>query len=209
MVRRQPPSPQKSGLSGEQTTVMLIRHGQTPLNVADVLRGRSDPHLDEIGLLQAQSLVPIARRLKAFEVVTSPLVRAVETGEVIARALGIPSHTDLRLIDRDYGAWTGLPAVDIPEELLKVGGADGVEPWEQLCARATQAILSETDHWRGGCIIVVAHDAVNRAILSSLVEGLGPAQSIKQRTGCWNHLERKRDEWTLRDVDALPEKSVS
>lgn len=40
----------------DRTLVYLARHGQTPLNESDVLRGLADPPLDEVGCQQARRL---------------------------------------------------------------------------------------------------------------------------------------------------------
>jgi bisphosphoglycerate-dependent phosphoglycerate mutase len=45
-----------AGESGGRTLVYLARHGQTPLNESDVLRGLADPALDETGRDQARRL---------------------------------------------------------------------------------------------------------------------------------------------------------
>lgn len=48
---------------------------------------------------------------------------------------------------------------------------------------------------------MVAHDAVNRALLTSLDPELGPEQSIGQRTACWNEIERVDGRWRVLLVD--------
>jgi hypothetical protein len=47
-------TPPVSKRSAERTVIYLVRHGQTPLNQTDVLRGRADPSLDETGRIRLQ-----------------------------------------------------------------------------------------------------------------------------------------------------------
>ncbi len=65
-------------------TVYLVRHGQTALNAASVLRGRLDPPLDAVGLREARALGETFAGVRLAAVVTSPLARARATGEPIA-----------------------------------------------------------------------------------------------------------------------------
>ena len=63
--------------------IYIIRHGQTELNITNVLQGRSNHPLNETGIRQAEEA---AERLKdiSFDVVySSPLIRAVRTAEII------------------------------------------------------------------------------------------------------------------------------
>ena len=62
--------------SSRRTLVYLVRHGQTPLNESDVLRGLADPPLDETGHRQAQCLGTALGTRRLSSVVASPLLRA-------------------------------------------------------------------------------------------------------------------------------------
>lgn len=89
----------------------LIRHGRS---VADGgFLGRSDPALSDEGRNEAREL---ARRLAAQRVdliLTSPLLRAIETAEVVARHLRLAPIADDRLVEISYGDWDGLRWAEI------------------------------------------------------------------------------------------------
>ncbi len=56
----------------------------------------------------------------------------------------------------------------------------------------------------GASVALVAHDAVNRAILTAVTGGEPPG-GWSQRTGCWNRLERTPGGgWAPTDVDRKP-----
>jgi len=94
------------------TTVLLVRHGLTALT-GPVLSGRRPGiPLDERGRTQAASLADRLRALPLAAIVSSPLDRCLETARVLAagRADGgadAEVHVDDRLLEVDYGAWTG------------------------------------------------------------------------------------------------------
>ena len=96
------------GGSVGRALVYLARHGQTPLNESDVLRGLADPPLDEVGQQQARRLGEALGCRGLLAVVASPLLRARQTAQPVADHAGLQVMTDPCLTDRDYGPWTGV-----------------------------------------------------------------------------------------------------
>ena len=95
-----------------------MRHGQTEWNRVERFRGRADLSLDETGRLQAEAA---ALRLKAEHVAaiySSPLKRAIQTADAIAKQLKLPVQPLEGLIDIDFGSFQGLSA----EEATKKDG---------------------------------------------------------------------------------------
>jgi glucosyl-3-phosphoglycerate phosphatase len=78
----------------ERTVVYLARHGQTPLNESDVLRGLADPPLDDTGCDQARRLGATLGRRSPSAVVASPLRRAVHTAQPVAEQADLEATTD-------------------------------------------------------------------------------------------------------------------
>ena len=64
--------------------IYLLRHGQTELNKQNLMQGQCDHPLNEQGRLQARNAGKVIRDsgLKFDRVFSSPLRRAVETGEI-------------------------------------------------------------------------------------------------------------------------------
>ncbi|HEU5269156.1 MAG TPA: MSMEG_4193 family putative phosphomutase [Jatrophihabitans sp.] len=94
------------------TTVFLLRHGLTKLT-GPVLAGRTPGvKLDERGRRQSRAAAERLAVLPLATVVTSPLDRCAETARAVLagqRAAGrTPARrTDRRLLECDYGDWTG------------------------------------------------------------------------------------------------------
>lgn len=74
--------------------------------------GRGDPELTELGLAQAQAaavgITAIDGAEETSAVLCSPLGRAQQTAEPVAKALGVQVTTHDGLIETDFGAWDGL-----------------------------------------------------------------------------------------------------
>jgi len=184
--------------------VYLVRHGRTRLNAAGALRGRLDPPLDAVGLQEADRLAAALCTARPRLVVASPLRRAVQTAEHIATQVGADVETDLRLVDRDYGAWAGMTAGAVEEQWGSVDDAPGVEPVDHVRSRAWEAICEISERGAGGLAIAVSHDAVLRLLLSAVEPRLGDPGAIEQATGCLDALRRHKDRWELLIVNYVP-----
>ena len=99
--------------------IYLIRHGQTAKNKEGVLQGRSNFPLNEAGKQQAKAAGEMlkAAGISFDKVYTSPLIRAVQTAEIIAG--DIPLTADDRLIEMDYGPYEGMELKNPSPEVLE------------------------------------------------------------------------------------------
>lgn len=186
------------------TTVYLVRHGQTPLNETDVLRGLADPPLDEAGQQQARRLSAALSPRRPSAVFASPLHRAVQTAAPVAEHASLPVVVDERLGDRDYGPWTEVSKDDVVARWGSVDDAPGVEPASTVRARAVAGLTDIARRHRGDTVVVVSHDAVNCQVLSALDESLGAPDQIPQANGCFNRLELRGGNWAVRSLNEVP-----
>jgi broad specificity phosphatase PhoE len=123
------------------------------------------------------------------------------TAAQLAGATGARIVIDDRLIDRDYGQWSGVSAGEIEAEFGSLDDAPGVEGMSSVASRAMAALADVPSMWSKGPAAVIAHDAVNCRILAEV--SAGPA-GIIQRTGCWNLLVRSGEGWSAPVVNAIP-----
>ncbi|HEY2571618.1 MAG TPA: histidine phosphatase family protein, partial [Solirubrobacteraceae bacterium] len=94
--------------------LLLVRHGQTTYNVEGRLPGQLEGvALTDEGRRQAQRAAVALSNLPLSAVVTSPLERARETGEILARGWSAPLTLDPRLKDTDIGPWAGKLIADL------------------------------------------------------------------------------------------------
>ena len=98
--------------------LVFVRHGQTDANRNGVLLGRLDPPLNDAGREQAAVVAARVALLEPARIVTSPLVRAMETARIVAVACGLDVAVDNRLIEVDYGEYDGLPLGELPSDLV-------------------------------------------------------------------------------------------
>jgi probable phosphoglycerate mutase len=93
---------------------LLIRHGENDWVKNGKLAGRTPGvHLNEKGQAQAQRLAEELAEMPIKVVYSSPLERAVETAEPIARVKGLEVRIHPDLNEIDFGRWTGKDLKDL------------------------------------------------------------------------------------------------
>ena len=149
----------------------LMRHGRTAWNRSHRLQGRADPPLDAEGRAEFAGLRPPPPWRDA-RIVSSPLVRALETAEIIAG--GRPITQDARLMEMDFGAWEGLysqsladdpgsgfkPIEDWGWQFRPPGGESVAELRERVAPFLREAAAA------GAPVLAVCHIGVMRVILA-------------------------------------------
>ncbi|MGH8991384.1 MAG: histidine phosphatase family protein [Acidimicrobiia bacterium] len=141
--------------------IVFARHGETAPNREGRILGRAaDPELTGEGRDQAERLAGVLAREDPVAVVTSPLLRARETADVIARACGLPVQVDERLVEIDWGTWEGRPMTGIaPAELTRLRADAGTAPeGESLAALGARVGEFCTEVLDGdGLVVAVTH----------------------------------------------------
>lgn len=182
---------------------LLVRHGETDWNRDGRFQGQIDIPLNENGHRQAAQAGEFLKAVKIDAAVTSSMLRPKETAEGILK-----HHPDVNLEATEHlweishGEWEGLLETEIesgypgmlsqwqntPETVQMPAGENLNDVW----TRAKQgwgnivATYSEgMNDWDAPpTVMVVAHDAINKAILCQLF-GLGPENfwQFKQGNG--------------------------
>jgi probable phosphoglycerate mutase len=144
------------------TTLFLIRHGETVDNALQIMQGQTQGELNEQGREQARQ---VAQRLAAEPVdafVSSDLHRAIQTAEIIAAPHSLPVNTTQLLRERDWGSFTGRY---IPE-LKGLVWPDDIESEPALLQRAADFLQYITATYPGKRVVAVGHGIINKAILA-------------------------------------------
>jgi probable phosphoglycerate mutase len=157
------------------TRIILIRHGITDWNQAHRFQGQIDIPLNEAGRRQA------ARTARRFAVEfgdggvaavhSSDLLRAAQTAEPIAQALGLPLMRDAGLRERHYGGFEGRTHAELqrdePEawqrwraregDFRLPGGGESLREFHQ---RIERVLLGLANRYPGRSVVAVAHGGV-------------------------------------------------
>ena len=170
--------------------IYYVRHGLTDWNVQHRLQGRHDVPLNALGHAQAVRCGEILHDLflrdggkaEDLDYVSSPLIRARTTMEIMRATLGLESTgygVDTRLAEISFGEWEGLTYAEVlarDKDIALKREADkwgflppGGESYAQVTARISQWYATlERD------TVVAAHGGTARALIAHLA--LAPAQ---------------------------------
>lgn len=74
---------------------LLLRHGTTELNEDNCFRGMLDPPLDDKGIIEAHEAAQFLSRQHIERIVSSPLLRAIQTAQIVSGVIG-GIHIDQR-----------------------------------------------------------------------------------------------------------------
>lgn len=150
----------------------LVRHGRTAWNHERRMQGRSDIPLDNHGREQAEAAGRLLARAVWTRVVSSPLLRAQESAEIICSHLpGAELLTDANLLERDYGAAEGMKVGDARERWPQQDYPDA-EPLADVASRVSGALHRLLI--MPGSTIIVAHGTALRVGLEAITGNLCP-----------------------------------
>lgn len=151
---------------GPIMSIVIIRHGQTPLNVARVLQTEDTP-LSELGSDQADRLAPRLSELGVVRVLCSDYLRARQTIAPFEARSGVKVELEPLLRERHFGELRGRSYAELPNVFTRDYQPPGGESWDTFEQRVAQAwsviarVASETE----GTLAVVTHGLVCYAIL--------------------------------------------
>lgn len=163
--------------------VGLIRHGLTDWNALGKIQGQSDIPLNDEGRQQA---VLLGQRLKSEPyrwdfVITSGLLRAQETGEIIASQLEIPVYDpDSRIMERAFGKVEGMTSA----ERETLWGMDwnqqelGQEKDHEVQERALVFLKELGERYAGKNVLVISHGGLLAQLFTALFQ-----DKFKERIG--------------------------
>lgn len=158
-------------------SLILVRHGETPLNVARVLQPADTP-LSAKGVAQAQAVATRLAGMNAAAILSSDLPRALQTAWAISQATGLAVSTTPLLQERNFGDLRGKPYDTLGFDPLAMPDApSGGESTREFTSRVRQAFENalQTRYALEHDLIVVTHGLVIRALLqnhASIADGV-------------------------------------
>jgi probable phosphoglycerate mutase len=166
----------KSGL-----TLYLIRHGETDWNREARYQGQRDIPLNDVGRAQARrhgdvlkSLMP---SIAAYDFVSSPLHRAVETMRLTRSTLGLDPE-GFRIVpeiaELSYGHWEGELAAELPDKDPEGVAGKAADPygWRPRTGESYSDLEVRISGWLDKITentVAVSHGGVSRVTRGALL----------------------------------------
>lgn len=159
-----------------ETTILLVRHGETDWNLERRVQGHSDRPLNETGRAQASALVDELGDERIDAVYSSDLARALDTALGVATARGLAVQPCAGLREKHFGTWEGLTDTEIRKRFPQAsnGPWGDAETSEELAERVLETLRGIAADHPGEQVLVVTHGGPLRAVLRQCEVEDGP-----------------------------------
>lgn len=179
------------------TRVIIVRHGQSTYNTEKRIQGRTDvSRLTEKGRNDASKVGKALSNILFNAIYCSPLQRAKQTAEIIHSELAEQSpfpQISENLLEIDLPLWAEMLSADVkvkfaadyrlwqehPDQLqMVVNDAEGTRehfPVLAVYAQARQFWQETLPRHAGETILIVGHNGINRALISTAL-GISPSR---------------------------------
>lgn len=141
----------------------FIRHGESVGNLQELFTGQWDVPLTDLGRRQAKTAAKSIESVGVDCIVSSPLLRARQTAEIIAAQINYPAerikYSDL-FMERNYGDLQQKPYSEA--EGVDFETVPNIEPLALLLERAKQA-AEYVNQIKADNVLVVGHGTQGRA----------------------------------------------
>ena len=161
------------------TSIYLVRHGQTAWNREEIFRGRTDVPLDETGLKQAELAGEYLKEVEIDAIYSSPLSRALETAEKIARFHNLKVQPLEGIVDMSFGNWEGHAHQEIKKNdsetyrrwreephLVRLPGGESLD---DVRVRSMAALNEVSKKHSGKALVLVSHRVVNKVLICGIL----------------------------------------
>ena len=173
-------------MNTESKTIVVdfIRHGEP--EGGDILRGRINPELTELGWKQMKMAVSLRADWQQSvstprwtEIISSPLKRCHQFAEHLSAEMDLPLKVDENWQEIDYGDWDGMPINEWRKEAaeqfkafskdlsaLKPPNGESYLTFKERILGALESLSELPD---GSHILVVTHGGVLRVVIPSIL----------------------------------------
>ena len=148
--------------------LILVRHGETDANKRGLIQGVSAAPLNALGLAQAEAAARAVESEVPFTLYASPLLRAAQTADAIARRAGVAPTAEPGLIEMDVGKFEGLSGRELRERFPDVmrqwdenafdTTLPGGESLSDVRDRAWRAILAIGERHESDTVVAATHN---------------------------------------------------
>jgi uncharacterized phosphatase len=188
-----------------ETYFGLLRHGQTDWNINFLLQGVTDIPMNETGLEQVRTAAQAIQAKDWDVVLTSPLTRAKQTAEIIAKHVGFDEVIEQELlIERSFGEAEGLSHEQWRAKYANLDEIPGGESRTQLAARSQLLLDHISTEFKGKRVLAISHGALIRGLLSISSNNELPRDVERLGNASLNIVSHVSDSWQVVNYSLEP-----
>lgn len=168
---------------GKKMKLYIIRHGETSWNKQKKLQGQRDIMLNDAGIRLAELTGEGMKDIDFDLVISSPLIRAKQTAELVMAGRHLPMITDRRIIELSFGDWEGECVRDskvLPPDFIDKFYNDPYHCMRAPGGESFQDVLKRTEDfyqslvqnkaYENATIFISTHGAAGRCLLANFYD---------------------------------------
>lgn len=195
--------------------VFIIRHGETDNNKIHRLQGRGiNASINEKGEEQAEAISEALRDFPIQKIVTSSLIRTLETATPLIHQKKVPVESYSELDEMSFGVLEGTYYNDVKDKLHELhdrwssgeveleieGGESPLQVFERAGAKIVEVLENSSEEY----IAFVVHGRLIRILLSEFLgKGLKNMHLVKHENGAINHLSWNGDGFEVVELNKI------
>lgn len=174
--------------------IYLMRHGKTVWNEKGITQGHSNNRLSQNGKIITKKVAEENKNSKIDIIFCSPLMRTVQTANIMNKFHGAKIIKDPLLIEIDQGIFTGRHKDNYSkkekEQIFARDPSCGMESYQSVIFRSKQFIENlKTSSFDN--VLIVTHN-VNASLLERILLKQSIDLSNPSHTRCFNQAELKK-----------------
>ena len=155
--------------------IYVMRHGTTVWNEKGITQGRTNNRLSKAGKLLTEEVANKYKNAKFDVIISSPLMRTVQTANIMNKFHNVTIIKDDRLIEIDQGIFSGRGKNSLTQEEEKLKSARssscGMESYQECYKRVEEFITDIKQKYSKETILLITHN-VNASFITDILENV-------------------------------------
>ncbi|QTN01277.1 histidine phosphatase family protein [Sediminibacillus dalangtanensis] len=182
--------------------ICLVRHGETDWNLQGRLQGETNIPLNETGIQQAKECRDYFKDMHMDRIITTPLIRAQKTAEIINENWQKPIEIMEAFKERSFGEAEGMP-MEERNKRYPHRNYPGQEPFDAFRERVMQGIEEISNKYMDEELLLVAHGGVINVILSTVSDGKIGTGKTKLINACISNIQLWKEGWKIHNYNQI------
>lgn len=144
--------------------VYIMRHGQTGWNAKDITQGRRQNRLSEFGKEQVEKASKKFKQGDVDVIISSPLMRTMQTANIMNKVLKSKILRDERIIEVDKGVLAGRTRTTLTEEEKRLKKENPhllkMESLQDVAVRVKEFSKYLKENYKNKKVLVITHNVV-------------------------------------------------
>lgn len=159
--------------------LLFIRHGQTDWNFKRLVMGRKPIPLNDVGREQAKGIAEYLHKGKLTAVISSPVLRAMETASAVAKPHSLDVIPDDGFAEVDYGDWVGRGFDELACDSAELWRDYHLKPLSttlpngeamtDVVKRISNSVTKIVNKYSSGRVAIVSHADVLKIAIAGLM----------------------------------------